>query len=199
MPRIIAGTARGVVLETPEGPGTRPTADFRKEAVFSSIQFEIPGSRFLDLFSGSGAVGLEALSRGADEAVLVDSDPAACACIRRNLAKTKLAGGTVLETDVFTAMDRLYKEGIQFDIIYADPPYHRSYEGKILAMIAKNALAAPGDGTDGALVVLESASDTDFEIPAGFVKIKEKKYRVTKFTILRRKEEIDDTSVSGQL
>ena len=199
MPRIIAGTARGVVLETPEGPGTRPTADFRKEAVFSSIQFEIPGSRFLDLFSGSGAAGLEALSRGADVAVLVDSDPAACACIRRNLAKTKLAGGTVLETDVFTAMDRLYKEGKQFDIIYADPPYHRSYEGKILAMIAKNALAAPGDGTDGALVVLESASDTDFEIPAGFVKIKEKKYRVTKFTILRRKEEIDDNSVSGQL
>jgi 16S rRNA (guanine966-N2)-methyltransferase len=199
MPRIIAGTARGVILETPEGPGTRPTADFRKEAVFSSIQFEIPGSRFLDLFSGSGAAGLEALSRGAAEAVLVDSDPAAAACIRRNLTKTKLAGGTVLETDIFTAMDRLCKEGKQFDIIYADPPYHRSYEGKILTMIAKNGLAASGDGTDGALVVLESASDTVFEIPDGFVKLKEKKYRVTKFTILRRKEEIDDTCVSGQL
>ena len=72
MPRIIAGSARGISLLVPEGLDTRPTADSRKEAIFSSIQFDIPGSRFLDLFAGSGTAGLEALSRGAQKAVFVD-------------------------------------------------------------------------------------------------------------------------------
>ena len=122
MPRIIAGIARGIQLAVPEGLDTRPTSDSRKEAVFSSIQFELPGCRFLDLFAGSGAAGLEALSRGAEHAVFVESGRQAVDCIHKNLTKTKLqAKGRVLAEDVLSALSRLAREQAKFDVIFLDP------------------------------------------------------------------------------
>ena len=108
--RVIAGSARSLPLKTLEGMDTRPTTDRIKETLFNMIQSEIPGCRFLDLYAGSGAIAIEALSRGAKEAVLVENSKAACACIRENLAFTKLDSQAVLmEQDVAAAIVRLSK------------------------------------------------------------------------------------------
>ena len=119
MPRIIAGSARGISLLVPEGLDTRPTADSRKEAIFSSIQFDIPGSRFLDLFAGSGAAGLEALSRGAQKAVFVEAGHKAAVCIQKNMEKTRLAqNARLLEETAEQAIGRLAAEGETFDLTF---------------------------------------------------------------------------------
>ena len=117
--RVITGTARGIQLKTPEGMMTRPTADRVKEALFSIINFDIPGSRVLDLFGGTGQLGIEALSRGAECAVFVDSRDDACQLIRENLRRTKLEG-TVVRSDY---MDYLNRCRESFQIILLDPPY----------------------------------------------------------------------------
>ena len=106
--RVIAGKARRLNLKTIPGNETRPTTDRIKETLFNILQPEIPGCRFLDLFSGSGAIGIEALSRGADYAVFVEKNPKACACIRENLSFTKLSeGGKLLNMDVLQALRSL--------------------------------------------------------------------------------------------
>lgn len=182
MPRIIAGMARGIQLAVPEGLDTRPTSDSRKEAVFSSIQFELPGCRFLDLFAGSGAAGLEALSRGAEHAVFVESGRQAVDCIHKNLTKTKLqAKGRVLAEDVLSALSRLAREQAQFDVIFLDPPYRRGYEELVCREVMEKGLLAE----DG-LIVVESAVETEFAVPQGMSITKSKSYRITKFTLLRR-------------
>ncbi len=188
MPRIIAGSARGISLVTPDGLDTRPTADSRKEAVFSSIQFELPGCRFLDLFAGSGAAGLEALSRGADQAVFVERGRQAVDCIQKNLEKTRLASkARVLSEDVLSALTRLMTEKAEFDVIFLDPPYHKGYEEQVCLEIMKKGLLAAGG-----LMVVESAANTEFEVPEGLRLIKSKAYRITKFTLLRRDEGVDE-------
>ena len=121
--RVIAGKARGTRLSSVKGLSTRPTGDRVKEALFNILGQKVAGSSFLDLFAGSGAIGLEALSRGAEQVIWVDADRACCAQIRKNLARTKLAGGTVYASDVFAALGRLEKQGQKFDIIFLDPPY----------------------------------------------------------------------------
>ena len=119
--RVITGSARGVQLKTPEGLVTRPTADRVKEAMFSIIQFEIPGAMVLDLFGGTGQLGIEALSRGAKSAVFVDAGEPACRLIRENLKRTRLEGqGRVVRSDYLDYLSRCRE---QFDIILLDPPY----------------------------------------------------------------------------
>ena len=119
--RVITGKARGVQLKTPEGLLTRPTADKVKEACFSIINFDIPGARVLDLFGGTGQLGIEALSRGADSAVFIDSREDACKLIRENLKRTKLESqGKVIRSDY---MDYLKRCKEKFNIIFLDPPY----------------------------------------------------------------------------
>lgn len=119
--RVITGSARGVQLKTPEGLVTRPTTDRVKEAMFSIIQFDIPGASVLDLFGGTGQLGIEALSRGAQSAVFVDAGEPACRLIRENLKKTRLEGQSkVIRSDY---MDYLSRCREQFDIILLDPPY----------------------------------------------------------------------------
>lgn len=119
--RVITGSARGVQLKTPEGLVTRPTTDRVKEAMFSIIQFDIPGASVLDLFGGTGQLGIEALSRGAQSAVFVDAGEPACRLIRENLKKTRLEGQIkVIRSDY---MDYLSRCREQFDIILLDPPY----------------------------------------------------------------------------
>lgn len=119
--RVITGTARGTQLKTPEGMVTRPTTDRVKEAMFSIIHFDVPGARVLDLFGGTGQLGIEALSRGAKTAVFVDAGEPACRLIRENLRRTRLEGqGRVVRSDYLAYLSRC-KE--QFDIILLDPPY----------------------------------------------------------------------------
>ena len=119
--RVISGKARGVNLKTPTGMATRPTADRVKEAVFSIIQFDLPGASVLDLFGGTGQLGIEALSRGAKDAVFVDERDDACKLIKENLRRTKLEQqGQVIRSD-YNAF--LKSTSRKFDIIFLDPPY----------------------------------------------------------------------------
>ena len=119
--RVITGTARGKRLRELEGQSTRPTTDRVKEGLFNAIQFDIAGGRVLDLFAGTGQLGIECLSRGADAAVFVDNSPKAAALIRENLRLTGLdARATVLQTD---ALDFLTRTRERFDLLFLDPPY----------------------------------------------------------------------------
>ena len=133
--RVITGKARGVQLKTPDGMLTRPTTDRVKEALFSIIHFEIPGARVLDLFGGTGQLGIEALSRGAKSAVFVDAGEAACKLIRENLKRTKFEQeGKVVRSDY---LDYLKRTREQFDIIFLDPPYAEVFLENALKQITE--------------------------------------------------------------
>lgn len=119
--RVITGTARGIQLLTPKGMQTRPTADRVKEAMFSIINFDVPGARVLDLFGGTGQLGIEALSRGAKSAVFVDAREDACKLIRENLKRTKLEGNAGIVRSDYLQYLSCCRE--KFDIILLDPPY----------------------------------------------------------------------------
>lgn len=173
--RVIAGKARRLPLVSPEGRETRPTTDRIKETLFNILQDDVPGCQFLDLFSGSGGIGIEALSRGARHTVFVEFGKEALACIRKNLDKTKLMDqATVLPVEVNYGISKLEKMGSQFDIIYADPPYRKGWEAKILDILAGSRIVKPGT-----IVVIESSLETtpdyvnkdDYEI----IRIKEYK------------------------
>lgn len=142
--RIITGSARGIPLETLLGEDTRPTSDRVKEALFSMIQFEIEGRRVLDLFAGSGQLGLEALSRGAQHCVFIDSARAACDIIMTNAKKTKLYDKCRISTGEYASFLRSAANREQFDIIFLDPPYDAGYMSIALAAIAEGRLLAPG-------------------------------------------------------
>ena len=150
--RVITGSARGMTLKAPEGLSTRPTAEKVKEAVFSALQFEIEGRRVLDLFAGSGQMGIEALSRGAVSAVFVEADKTAARIIKENLQKTRLAPqATVMQTD---ALAYLRMCGSVFDLAFLDPPYAVGLLQKALA--AAEPLIAEG----GAVVCEHPATET---------------------------------------
>ena len=151
MMRIITGSARGTKLKTLEGDNTRPTAERVKEAVFSMIQFDIEGRRVLDLFAGTGALSLEAISRGAKEAVLIDMDHAACAAIKKNMETTRLgAQCRLISRDYRMAMDALAREGQTFDVVFIDPPYRMENTGEMCAALYDKGLLA-----DGFMIVVE--------------------------------------------
>lgn len=172
--RVIAGTARSLKLSTPEGMDTRPTTDRIKETLFNMIQFDIQGACFLDLFAGSGGIGIEALSRGAKEAVFVDNGREACSCIEKNLKHTKLeSSGLVYKQDVFVALTALeYRK--KFDIIFMDPPYHQELEQKVLEYFTASSLV-----DENTLIIFEAALDTELDfldkLPYEVVKIKQYK------------------------
>lgn len=181
--RVIAGKARSMPLKTLEGLDTRPTQDRIKETLFNCIQTEVPGGRFLDLFAGSGAIGIEALSRGAAEAVMVEKEKAAVCCIRENLQFTKLTdGAVVMECDVLTALNRLSGKGV-FDVIYMDPPYRCGYEQQVLSVLAAGNLI-----DDVTLVIVEAALETDFSYvtDVGYRVVKQKNYKNNKHIFLNR-------------
>ena len=139
--RVITGKARGVQLKTPEGMTTRPTTDRVKEALFSIIQFEIPGAKVLDLFGGTGQLGIEALSRGAKSAVFVDAGEPACRLIRENLKRTKLeADARVVRSDYLTYLKNCRET---FQIILLDPPYAEVFLENALKCIRKLTFCNP--------------------------------------------------------
>ena len=127
--RVIAGSARHLKLKTIEGMGTRPTTDRIKETLFNMLSFYVEESRFLDLFSGSGGIGIEALSRGASQAVFVEQNRKAAACIEENLNHTHLGEkAVVMSKDVMTALRILEDKKQAFDYIFMDPPYGKLLE-----------------------------------------------------------------------
>lgn len=141
--RIITGSARGIRLETLTGEETRPTLERVKEAVFSSIQFEIEGRRFLDLFSGSGQMALEALSRGAALAVMVDSSPEAIAVMKTNAKKAKLFDRCRIVNYQYETYLRGAAGKEQFDLIYLDPPFDGDPMREVLRKLDRSGVAAP--------------------------------------------------------
>ena len=178
--RVITGTARGVQLKTPEGMTTRPTADRVKEALFSIIQFEIPGARVLDLFGGTGQLGIEALSRGAKSAVFVDAGEPACKLIRENLKRTRLEQqASVIRSDYLQYLKRS-KE--QFDIILLDPPYAEVFLENALKCITEIDILQSG-GIIVAERPLGKDLPWDFE---GYTRSKDYKYGKTLLTIYRK-------------
>ena len=183
MTRVIAGSAKGRRLVTPEGMNTRPTTDRLKEALFGMIQFDLAGSSFLDLFAGSGQMGIEALSRGASELVLVEQDPRALSCIRRNLHSLGMEKASrVIASSVERAIPLLQKENRRFDFIYMDPPYDHGFEKKIGELVAQYDLLG-----ESGILIIESSSGTAVEL-SGLSKIKEKIYKTTRFTFFERLE-----------
>lgn len=142
--RIITGSARGIALATLEGENTRPTADRTKEALFSMIQFDIEGRRCLDLFAGSGQLGLEAISRGAEHCVFIDAAREAVEIILANAKKTKLFDRCRISTGSFDAFLKNAKGKEAFDIIFLDPPYSAGYIPKALSLIADGDLLRAG-------------------------------------------------------
>ena len=158
MMRIITGTARGTKLVSLEGEATRPTSERAKEAVFSMLAFEISGREVLDLFSGSGQLALEALSRGATHATLVDSAPGAIRVIRQNVEKTHMTNkATVVQSDCLTFLQRSSSEK-QYNLIFIDPPYAKRLVPDILNTILVRNLAA-----ENAILVCESEEDDIFD------------------------------------
>lgn len=181
--RVIAGKARRLPLVAPEGRDTRPTTDRIKETLFSMLQTEVPGSAFLDLFSGSGGIGIEALSRGARTAYFVEFGKEPLRCIRANLAKTRLADqAVVLPVEVGYGISRLEKMGQVFDIIYADPPYKKEFEPKILQLLADSRIVR-----QGTMVIMESSLETppDYIDEEQYEIIKIKKYKTNQHVFLR--------------
>ncbi len=153
--RVLGGKYRSLLLQSPRGAQTRPTTSMVRKAVFDIIQNSIEDSRFLDLFAGSGAMGIEALSRGATHATFVESQKDALRCIKANLTALKLEKeATVYSYDVFDVLKKLEKKGESFDIIYADPPYHlTSIYSELLAYLDASLLLSKGG-----ILFLESLS-----------------------------------------
>ena len=178
--RVISGKARGVNLKTPEGVLTRPTIDRVKEALFSIINFDIPTSNVLDLFGGTGQLGIEALSRGAKSAVFVDQREDACKLIKENLKRTKLEqDAKVVRMDY---LDYLKRCGEKFDIIFLDPPYAEVFLENALKCITEIDILQSG-GIIVAERPLGKDLPWDFE---GYTRSKDYKYGKVLLTIYRK-------------
>ena len=156
--RIISGIAKGTKLYTLEGyETTRPTLDRVKEALFSKINMELPESVVLDLFSGSGALGLEALSRGADKAYLIDSSSKAIKIIKQNVEKTKFENSAlVFQNDYLKALQILKKDNIKFDFIFIDPPYRTDFAFNSTKFIIENSLLK-----EFGMIIIETDNEKD--------------------------------------
>ena len=178
--RVITGKARGVTLKTPDGMTTRPTTDRVKEALFSIIQFEIPGANVLDLFGGTGQLGIEALSRGAKSCTFVDAGEPACRLIRENLKRTRLeAEGKVVRSDYLAFLNRCRET---YDIIFLDPPYAEVFLETALKCIAEIDILQ-----SGGIIVAERplGKDLPWEFD-GFQRSRDYKYGNTLLTVYRK-------------
>ena len=187
MPRVVTGRFRGAILQAPEGDKTRPTTDKVKEALFSIIQSDIPDSEFLDLFAGSGQIGIEAVSRGAKRATLVERSGQAAGIISKNISKIRLDGSDeirFIKKSVAQALELLGQSGEKFDIIFMDPPYKdvplRLEEASKL--ISSFDMLAP----DGMLIL---EHDRDCEIPEeinGLKRVRSCSYGITVITFFKK-------------
>ena len=187
--RVIAGSARRLQLKTLDGIDTRPTTDRIKETLFNMIAPYIYDCMFLDLFSGSGGIGIEALSRGAKEAVFVENNPKAMACIKENLKFTRLEKKAVTwNRDVMTALHQMEGKKV-FDYIFMDPPYNQKLEQGVLEYLSGSSLVY-----EDTVIIAEASRETDFSYldDLGFHLLKEKVYKTNKHVFMEKagKEEI---------
>ncbi len=180
--RVITGKARGVALKTPEGMQTRPTAERVKEALFSVIQFDIPGAKVLDLFAGTGQLGIESLSRGAKSAVFVDAGEAACKLVKENLRRTKLEQNAKVVKGDYLSYLKSCKES--YNIVFLDPPYAEVFLENALKCISEIDILH-----SGGIIVCERplGKDLDLELP-GLVRSKDYKYGKTLITLYRKED-----------
>ena len=181
--RVISGKARGVALKTPEGMKTRPTADRVKEALFSIIHFDLPGAKVLDLFGGTGQLGIEALSREAASAVFVDEQESACKLIRENLKRTKFTEQAKVVRSDYLSFLKNCKE--TFQIILLDPPYAEIFLENALKLITEIDILQ-----SGGIIVTERpfGKDLPWDFP-GYVRSKDYKYGKTVLTLYRKESE----------
>lgn len=182
--RVIAGSARRLLLKTVEGMDTRPTQDRIKETLFNMIQNDLYGTAFLDLFAGSGAIGIEALSRGAREAVFIDNGSRQAACIRDNLKTTKLeAKAQVLCGDVVSSLKLLEQSGRKFDLVFMDPPYNQNHEKRVMEAFCGSGLA-----DEDTLFIIEASLETSFSWVSamGYEIVRSKEYKTNKHVFLRK-------------
>ncbi len=181
--RIITGSAKGITLKTLEGDATRPTSERVKEAVFSMIQFDLEERRVLDLFSGSGQMALEALSRGASSATLVDKSRDSINIIKYNANKTKLFDRcAIYQSDYLDFIKRNY--GNKYDIVFLDPPYTLKMYKPALQALLDSSMLKPST-----LIICESGEDTVFDgdeaLAARFTIEKQSRYSKTYITIFK--------------
>lgn len=180
--RVIAGKARSLKLKTVEGLETRPTTDRIKETLFNMISSRLADCNFLDLFSGSGAIGIEALSRGAKSAVFVESNRAAVDCIKANLKSTKLEEDAhILVMDAVSSISSLDKSGKVFDIIFMDPPYNHLLEKQVIENLQNSKII-----NEDTLIIVEASLETNFDYieETTLCITKEKRYKTNKHVFL---------------
>ena len=183
--RVIAGSARRVPLKTLEGMNTRPTQDRIKETLFNMLQYDLADSTFLDLFAGSGGIGIEALSRGAGQAVFVEQNEAAVQIVRENLKAARLEDkAVVMHCDALSALKRL--EGkYRFDYIFMDPPYDHELEKQMLEYLKTSAMI-----DKQSTIIIEASLQTDFSYLSsmGYITEKTKEYKTNKHVFVYRGE-----------
>lgn len=183
--RVIAGSARRLKLISPKGNRTRPTTDKIKETLFNMINFDLYDAKFLDLFAGSGGIGIEALSRGAEFCVFVEADKEAISCIKTNLKTTNFENRAELITsDISFALKKLsstYKG--TFDFIFMDPPYNKDLEKLVLSYLENASFIS-----EKTSIIIEMAYETslDFLEDTKFEVVKIKEYKTNKHIFLRR-------------
>ena len=181
--RVIAGSAKRTQLKTVEGMNTRPTIDRIKETLFNMLAPSLYDSNFLDLFAGSGGIGIEALSRGAVRAVFVEQNKKAMDCIKENLKKTHFEDRSqTMQMDVLSALKRM--EGKEtFEYIFMDPPYNHEWERLVLEYLAESSLL-----TDDGVIIVEASKETEVNYieDLGFELIKIKDYKTNKHIFIGR-------------
>lgn len=187
--RLISGSAGGIPLEVPKSV-TRPTQDRVRQAVFSMLAEVMPEARVLDLFAGSGAFGLECISRGASSALLIEQDRRACDVIRRNIAKTRLGAAMVRCGEVFRTMEQLRGGNEIFDLVFADPPYAHKPDDKDLTAALLTSEALPDLVKPSGHLLLESLTSPRPPIfdPAIWELLTDRAYGSTRITLLQRRE-----------
>jgi len=183
--RVISGSAARRKLYTPEGMDVRPTTDRIKETLFNILAPDIADTEFLDLFSGSGQIGIEAISRGAKKAVFVDNSSISIGCLKKNLDITGFNDkAEVLRMDAASAVGRLASSGKKFDIIFMDPPYEKGIEEEVIYAIGRTGIMKE----DG-MIIVEASSRTGFDYidETPFEITREKKYGSNKHLFIAYK------------
>ncbi len=181
--RVIAGEARRLKLVTPEGNDTRPTQDRIKETLFNMIQNDVPGGIFVDVFAGSGGIGIEALSRGAVKAYFIENNVKAVKCINQNLQTTRFEDrAVVLKQDVLVGLKNVRESEV--DIIFVDPPYESGLYERTFELLYRLSYV-----TEYTMIIAECSLDYDLTLfeDAGFEITKEKRYKTNQHVFLKKK------------
>ncbi len=185
--RVIAGEAKGRQLKVPKRKGVRPTSDYLRESLFGILGSSVRGVRFLDLYAGSGAVGIEALSRGGAEVVFLEQDPACLRVLRENVERTGLGQSRLLAGDVLRVLPRLARRRERFDIIFLDPPYGIGLARRTLDIVASGDLLRP----DGVLIVEHFAKEPLPERIGNLHRIRERAHGQTVLSFYARGPEVE--------